>query len=123
MQPLTMRIIRCASNPATKDQDWYNSPKGNSATKHDDDYHLPLTKSYWNALDIAMDTNAKDISVIFNGFSAAPNCHFQLLNVNKHVAMYNDDGLGPRGVEGQRKGIDFGVLRFPRTHFDPATDP
>jgi len=75
------------------DQDWHNSPEGGSLSKHEADYHWPLTNYDWNAPDIGMDHEAEDISVTVTGFGAAPNCHFRLLNVHEHKATYDNAGL------------------------------
>lgn len=52
----------------TVDHDWHNSPDGRSATKHEGDYHWPLTNYDWNAPDIGMDDEAEDVSVTVTGF-------------------------------------------------------
>jgi len=77
------------------DQDWHNSPEivGRQSTKHEMDYHWPLTNYDWNAPDIGMENEAEDISVTVAGFGAAPNCHFRLLNVHEHKATYDNAGL------------------------------
>lgn len=77
----------------TVDHDWHNSPEGGSMTKHEADYHWPLTNYDWNAPDIGMDGEGEDVSVTVTGFGAAPNCHFRLLNVDEHKASYDNAGL------------------------------
>ena len=78
---------------ATVDQDWHNSPETGMVSKHSGDYHWPLTNYDWNAPDIGLDDEAEDVSVTVNGFGAAPNCHFSLLNVDEHAASYDAAGL------------------------------
>ncbi|KAL7533531.1 hypothetical protein ACHAXR_008233, partial [Thalassiosira sp. AJA248-18] len=75
------------------DQDWHNSPDSGSQSKYEADYHWPLTNYDWNAPDIGMENEAEDVSVTVNGFGAAPNCHFRLLNVEEHKATYDTAGL------------------------------
>mmetsp|Transcript_33249 Transcript_33249/g.80436 ORF Transcript_33249/g.80436 Transcript_33249/m.80436 type:complete len:716 (+) Transcript_33249:31-2178(+) len=76
------------------DQDWHNSPNaGGTVSKHEADYHWPLTNYDWSAPDIGMGDEAEDVSVTVTGFGAAPNCHFRLLNVNEHAAHYDNSGL------------------------------
>ena len=43
--------------------------------------------------DIGMDEEGEDISATVTGFGAAPNCHFRLLNVHEHEAVYDGAGL------------------------------
>jgi len=53
----------------TVDHDWHNSPmSGASASKHEADYHWPLTNYDWNAPDIGMENEAEDVSVTVTGF-------------------------------------------------------
>lgn len=78
---------------ATVDQDWHMSPATGMISKHSGDYHWPLTNYDWNAPDIGLGDEAEDVSVTVNGFGAAPNCHFSLLNVDEHAATYDAAGL------------------------------
>ncbi len=78
---------------ATVDQDWHMSPATGMISKHSGDYHWPLTNYDWNAPDIGLDDEAEDVSVTVNGFGAAPNCHFSLLNVEEHGATFDAAGL------------------------------
>mmetsp|Transcript_6776 Transcript_6776/g.11044 ORF Transcript_6776/g.11044 Transcript_6776/m.11044 type:complete len:673 (+) Transcript_6776:77-2095(+) len=78
---------------ATVDQDWHMSPATGMISKGSGDYHWPLTNYDWNAPDIGMGGEAEDVSVTVNGFGAAPNCHFSLLNVEEHEAHYDDAGI------------------------------
>lgn len=50
------------------DQDWHNSPEWGSISKHEGDYHWPLTNYDWNAPDIGMENEAEDVSVTVTGF-------------------------------------------------------
>ncbi|KAL9182949.1 hypothetical protein ACHAXT_004228 [Thalassiosira profunda] len=77
----------------TVDHDWHNSPASGGLSKHEGDYHWPLTNYDWNAPDIGMDSEAEDVSVTVTGFGAAPNCHFRLLNVHEHEATYDNAGV------------------------------
>ena len=78
---------------ATVDQDWHMSSATGMISKHSGDYHWPLTNYDWNAGDIGLADEAEDVSVTVNGFGAAPNCHFSLLNVDEHSAAYDAAGL------------------------------
>ena len=79
---------------ATVDQDWHMSEeKTGMISRHSGDYHWPLTNYDWNAGDIGLADEAEDVSVTVNGFGAAPNCHFSLLNVEEHKANYDEAGL------------------------------
>jgi hypothetical protein len=78
---------------ATVDQDWHMSSAAGTVSKHSGDYHWPLTNYDWNAPDIGLDNEAEDVSVTVNGFGAAPNCHFSLLNVDEHEATFDAAGL------------------------------
>ena len=51
------------------DQDWHNSPmSGSTMSKHEADYHWPLTNYDWNAPDIGMENEGEDVSVTVTGF-------------------------------------------------------
>ena len=51
------------------DQDWHNSPNaGGTVSKHEADYHWPLTNYDWSAPDIGMGDEAEDVSVTVTGF-------------------------------------------------------
>lgn len=76
---------------ATVDQDWHAS--ADMISKASGDYHWPLTNYDWNAPDIGCDHDAEDVSATVNGFGAAPNCHFSLLNVDEHAAQFDNAGL------------------------------
>ena len=52
----------------TVDHDWHNSPESGSLSKHEADYHWPLTNYDWNAPDIGMENEAEDVSVTVIGF-------------------------------------------------------
>ena len=78
---------------ATVDQDWHMSPQTGMISKSDGGYHWPLTNYDWNAADIGLDGEAEDVTVTVNGFGAAPNCHFSLLNVDEHMAHFDAAGL------------------------------
>ena len=59
----------------TVDHDWHNSPmSGASASKHEADYHWPLTNYDWNAPDIGMENEAEDVSVTVTGFGGTFVC-------------------------------------------------
>lgn len=89
------QMIGRVGDPAfpTVDHDWHNSPETGSISKHEADYHWPLTNYDWNAPDIGMDDEGEDVSVTVTGFGATPNCHFRLLNVDEHEAHYDNAGL------------------------------
>mmetsp|Transcript_24210 Transcript_24210/g.57476 ORF Transcript_24210/g.57476 Transcript_24210/m.57476 type:complete len:665 (+) Transcript_24210:54-2048(+) len=88
-------LVGRVGDPAfpTVDQDWHNSPEGASVTRHNWDYHWPLVNYDWNPPDIGMDEEGEDVSATVTGFGAAPNCHFRLLNVDEHGAVYDGAGL------------------------------
>lgn len=76
----------------TVDQDWHVTPTESHSSplsKHDGDYHWPLTNYDWMASDIGMTNEAEDVSATVTGFGAAPNCHFRLLNVHEHKASFD----------------------------------
>ena len=52
----------------TVDHYWHNSPESGSLSKHEADYHWPLTNYDWNAPDIGMENEAEDVSVTVIGF-------------------------------------------------------
>ena len=61
----------------TVDHDWHNSPmSGASASKHEADYHWPLTNYDWNAPDIGMENEAEDVSVTVTGFGGTLFCFY-----------------------------------------------
>ncbi|KAL7442249.1 hypothetical protein ACHAXM_008296 [Skeletonema potamos] len=78
---------------ATVDQDWHMSSEAGTVSKHSGDYHWPLTNYDWNAPDIGLANEGEDVSVTVNGFGAAPNCHFSLLNVDEDAAAFDAAGL------------------------------
>ena len=51
------------------DQDWHNSPaEHGSLSKHEGDYHWPLTNYDWQASDVGMGNEAEDVSATVTGF-------------------------------------------------------
>ena len=73
----------------TVDHDWHNSPESGSLSKHEADYHWPLTNYDWNAPDIGMENEAEDVSVTVIGFGGEViNCIHCFVMVDGHEICF-----------------------------------
>ena len=78
----------------TTDQNWHNTlPNGKKRNRHNEDYHWPLINYDWVPKSLKIQNEADEVAFTVPGFGAAPNCHFRLLNVKEHGAMYDTAGL------------------------------